>query len=35
VHAYVPMSFAPGEAYQFDWSEAMHRLIADFSRIAG
>src|SRR6202048_3798776 len=20
VHAYVPMSFAPGEAYQFDWS---------------
>src|SRR5208282_1895704 len=19
-HAYVPMSFAPGEAYQFDWS---------------
>src|SRR5260221_7343596 len=19
VHAYVPMSFAPGEAYQFDW----------------
>src|SRR5260370_912023 len=21
VHAYVPMSFAPGEAYQFDWSQ--------------
>ena len=20
MHAYVPMSFAPGEAYQFDWS---------------
>ena len=20
VHAHVPMSFAPGEAYQFDWS---------------
>jgi transposase len=25
VHAYVPMSFAPGEAYQFDWS---HETIA-------
>ena len=23
VHAYVPMSFAPGEAYQFDWRIGM------------
>ena len=26
-HAYVPMSFAPGEAYQFDWS---HETITRF-----
>jgi len=25
VHAYVPMSFAPGEAYQFDWSHERSR----------
>ena len=25
-HAYVPMSFAPGEAYQFDWSHEVITL---------
>jgi hypothetical protein len=27
VHAYVPMSFAPGEAYQFDWSGRILRCL--------
>ena len=26
VHAYVPMSFAPGEAYQFDWSHETREI---------
>jgi hypothetical protein len=29
VHAYVPMSFAPGEAYQFDWSHETITLQRD------
>ena len=33
VAAYVPLNFAPGEAYQFDWSHEVVLLVAGTSRV--